>query len=756
MKTTTYPALKRPEQFTITEHTWQDLHRVLPRHQVIRDKDRAPLFSPAELEPGTKRDNDHVVAVHYGVVDLDGIPEEDLVQLLPWDHEFLLFSTYSHRKKGGAWRVVFPYSRPATPDEHRRVWLHLNALVGGKADPKCKGASHAYFVPAVPTQEDLKYAVYDRNEGRLVDLDEDVLRKPVLALAPRAAISPATLTLEGFRKATACQRGPLRSRFGALASGEAFADAGERNNTSFQMMRDLAKVLPDTDPESLRPFLAPSIDDMSPDGGFNLDVVIQQFRTAQEEIRSALDDHESASILRAYGGRRGHAYTQEEIEQFAQDLGISVERMRHLWVLQKSQTYYVFFDGAYRGPFSSHEPAAAGLLAPAVTAGVSRYQPTKQGPKALGWGDLMEHYGTVISKITVDLSRSKSWFDVATGTLYEAPCPPRDIRPMFSPDVDAWCKAFAGEDYHKFQAWLASVPDVSQPTAILFVKGPSGCGKSLLMAGLGRLWLKDPWDAPSELMDSMNAEFNEGLLKCPLAVADESFPATKSAELRRFMQARSHTLRRKYMANAMVIGSPRIIIAANNKNMLRLREVLTADDVRAVGERILYLQPSEEARPLAMAHGHSWVHQDTLAAHVLWLHQNHQYKKGQRFLVEGETGHFHRSLAVSTALSSAICEWVARYLREPQKAAQCSIPVAVDRPDEGLFISPSGLAQYWDLYSTNYKPNPELRDISTALQALTKKTRKVIKVKGKASHFREIDMEYLQQWAEDHDWGDLR
>ena len=45
--------------------------------------------------------------------------------------------------------------------------------------------------------------------------------------------------------------------------------------------------------------------------------------------------------------------------------------------------------------------------------------------------------------------------------------------------------------------------------------------------------------------------------------------------------------------------------------------------------------------------------------------------------------------------------------------------------------------------------------MSTALQAITNKGREVVKVKGKATHFRIINQDFLRQWAEDNDWGDL-
>src|SRR5688500_17975831 len=123
MKTTFYPSLTQPHRNSSIEHEWKDIRSVLPRHQVVRSKKGAPLFSPVELVPGGKRRDEDVVRVHYGVLDIDGVAEATLVERVSFQYSFLLFTTYSHLdfidpvKKHGAWRVVLPFTRPVLPDE---------------------------------------------------------------------------------------------------------------------------------------------------------------------------------------------------------------------------------------------------------------------------------------------------------------------------------------------------------------------------------------------------------------------------------------------------------------------------------------------------------------------------------------------------------------------------------------------------------------------------------------------------------------
>lgn len=758
---TVYQSLTQPASWRAKNG---DLTTIIPRHTIQATKENTPLFSPAELVSGTSRNDKNVVAIHFGVLDIDGVAESDLVSQLPFQHSFLLYSSYSHVKKGGAWRVLIPLTRPVTPEEWPDFWPRLNDLFGQLGDPKCKSRSHAYFLPAVPSAEELPHAVYDWNDGETVDVDA-LLSAP---LSPVVATPVATITLEAFRSAARRQKRHMRARFDALLAGESFAKRSERNNVSFQMMRDLARELPDIDPESVRPFLAPSIDNMKPDGGFNLDIVVRQFADAQrahaiERVEQtnaarerAADNVERAFHRTPFRGRR-EPYTEAEIALFAEHIG--VKSMQNYWVLQHKTSYYAFLAGEYVGPITKDELVEAHLLAPASSAGVEILRLTKSGSTPKTWQDLVIEYGTRIEKVVADLGASAPYFDPDTRTLYEAPCPMRPIEPRFDAAVDQWMRHFAGENYDKFVAWMAGVPEVREPTAVLFIKAQRGSGKTMLMNGLGRLWLA-PGQDPPEVVDTMATsarDYNDAMLRCPLTVADENFPPNRSAELRRFMQARSHTLRRKFLPVASVFGTVRVIIAANNTNLLKIREVLTVDDVEAIGERILFLQPGPEAREYLLSLGdrpRAWVDQDILAAHCRWLHQNHHYQKGSRFLVEGQQGSLHRSIAISTSVSSAVCEWVARFLRDPNKALQCDVPTVMVR-DEEILVSPSGLSQYWDLYTTNFKPAPELRDVSTALQAITLRDRRVVKVKGKATHFRIMNKDFLRQWADDNDWGDL-
>jgi phage/plasmid-associated DNA primase len=72
-----------------------------------------------------------------------------------------------------------------------------------------------------------------------------------------------------------------------------------------------------------------------------------------------------------------------------------------------------------------------------------------------------------------------------------------------------------GKDQELLLDWLSAVPDRSRASAALFIEGPAGIGKSVLKQGIATLF--------GGYMDyaAVNKDFNEGLRKSPLLVADE-------------------------------------------------------------------------------------------------------------------------------------------------------------------------------------------------------------------------------------------
>lgn len=156
-----------------------------------------PMFSPAEWPPGTKKTKEFVQRVHFGVLDYDDVPEDDLAGLLARvDVPHLFVSSWHHGdpyktqlalnnlKKTGAlsaarpktakdaflaaWgnsssevpklvrgRLLVPFSRPVEVAEWPRFWrVFIQRFTFGLARPdtSCSDSSRCFFYPAHPPE----------------------------------------------------------------------------------------------------------------------------------------------------------------------------------------------------------------------------------------------------------------------------------------------------------------------------------------------------------------------------------------------------------------------------------------------------------------------------------------------------------------------------------------------------------------------------------------------------------------------------
>lgn len=152
------------------------------------DKNSTPAWLPVTLGPSpvdiyavrrgqgkvvvlragqTGRYDECVTAVHALVLDYDvdtqGIPAEDI--LARWaGYERVLHSTWTP----GRWRVILPYARPHTPEEHARVYAWAIAREGGLLDASCRNPSRLFFWPCVRSDLDVE-PTFGYLEGELLD-----------------------------------------------------------------------------------------------------------------------------------------------------------------------------------------------------------------------------------------------------------------------------------------------------------------------------------------------------------------------------------------------------------------------------------------------------------------------------------------------------------------------------------------------------------------------------------------------------------
>lgn len=709
-----------------------------------------PMFSPAEFTPeGTRREKD-VVCIHFGVLDLDHLTQDQLAEfiLLVQERgtEALLYTAFSHHSENVSVRAMFPFSRAVPADFWAAFWPRFNAYFGGYGDPQCKSVERAYFLPSCPRFR-LPEAEIIHYPGGLLDVDR-ILDMPssripatahVIQSPPRSTVKVSREELDLLAKKLAKKSPETGLALRRVLQGEPWAEPGHRDNLLFKVSGELAKAFPQADAASIALHFQASVSHF-PD--FTLDMVQDKIQRRQAEALEAQEAAEREAIQQARqairdaftGGAwegRDAPYTILDVESFARENRCSQEDFRKRWILQLGVSYYFWVGGrGYVGPYGKDESklAAHSFLAPATSVGVRLTEISLTGEFVRRpIQDLVLDHGTVADSAVLDMTAQSSYFDLSTRTIHRAPCPVRKLEPAFHPQVHGWLQMLAGEEYHNLETWLSWITDLSRPSVALFLEGVPGSGKSLLAKGLARIWTKNQ---PTSLEQALGA-FNDSLADCPLVFADEILPKDfrgrgRTGELREFIQSDQRPYKRKYLPDATLKGCARVVIAANNRGILEGEENLTANDVSAIVGRFLHIEaPREAADLLRLVDTTGWVAGDLIAKHVLWIVQNvPKPSRTPRFLVESPKGKLARTMATSTIMGSAVAHWIVAFLLDPDRlrggrpAGDSAFLIRVH--NGRVHAHPRVFSDHWERYSTNVpKEKATARNVMTGLHGLS-------------------------------------
>lgn len=743
------------------------------------------MYSPAEWLPGHTRGLQGIACVHFGVLDVDHFTQDATAALVGdltnRGLAFYLVSTWSNGEKSTedvCARLLVPFSRPVLVSEWPRFWRGFSEEITGRAaDEKCKDASRAYYAPSFCEGRHIEPFAVANPAGAHVDVDAIMARAGAVfggfgasasSSSPVGGTSLDRDTLKALgRKFVSSKNEHLKwvgELIGRIVKGEPYArepgtltgifETGPlpegRNDTTFKIICKICEHYPHVEPQQIVDLFKPSLLAM---GGPEEHEV---YAMVERQVAGAKQAH-SALVFEAIG--RHEPYTDAELQALADRAEISLSQLRRRWIVQKGKNYYFLRHDGYRCYGDTEaENAASRQLAPAIRAGVDTMKITQAGVRPKTIKELVYDYGTIARSVVVDLTAQRSYYDEHTETLVEAPCPIR-VKPREHPDVAEWLRILAGPKYERLCQWLAVLPALEEPCAALYLEGDPGVGKSLLAFGVARMWTTE---GLTVLKDTMG-DFNDALANCPLVFADEKAPVdergrVKTDELREFIQARVRPLRRKFKDVATIRGCARIVLAANNRNLLQTSEHLTEADIAAIVERIFYIHVGSASgaylrmlKDTAPERLERWVKGDAIAEHALYLAQTLNVPRTSRFLVSGEASDLTNSLAVSTGLRSSVAHWLVGYLLNPERfhrgpKARLLLPLV--RVNHGRFMVTSrAITEAWDDYVTQdgYR-TPKPMEISKALAGLSKEI--TLYIGGKNQKFRHVNMELLAEWAE--------
>lgn len=748
-----------------SEHVFTDL-----------EKSACPLVSPAEFS-GT-RTKANVVRVHALFLDFDGpkhdgLSDDDTARVfeIAAPYTYFAYTSYSHTERPNRFRLVIPLTRPVTATEWPRFIRGAFRMFDDLADTQCSDPSRMYIEPYAPEGTEADHWTLT---GTGSPLDVDTVLESVPAgttTAPEPADAAESLTQDHltalqrrFRQSSKAHKIAVARALPKLRDGLAFAEPGHRDETILRVVSEIVRAYPECTDASIAAMFEPSIalmlaqDPSSPD----MTVVRDKIARAREnrgkflEARQATQVTEKVTVQLTALGQ--DTYSAEDVEKWASDLrpGMSPEEFQKHWIYQSGGTYYFRYRDTIIGPKTRPEMTknATVYLAPAHPLGVDAYTVTQQGavvPKSPEV--LVEDYGTPLRGVEASLVCQSTHYDYDRGVLVEAVRPQRSLTPLYSPEVDGWLKVLGGPDYDILTAWLALAPDLRYPLPALYFDGIKNGGKSLFAQSLSRLWTTTQATSAESIVRS----FNSAITECPVIFADEFLPPELQGQrgtgrLREIIASRSRTLTRKYIPDAPLDGCIRLILAANNSNLLGSEEHLTENDIAAITERFLYINVTEA--PVAYLaslpdRGESFRNDDVFARHVLALAENPPARDG-RFGVRTRPSKLHRSMTVSSGARSTVCNWlVGALLNRGSLASRPKLSQGVRVIDGSVWVIPSVMSEHWDAVKTHTRA-PAAHRIGTAIAALSD-FEKTLDGRG----YRRIRTDLLLQWCAESGYADV-
>lgn len=748
-----------------------------PHNFTLTSKDALPAFSPAEYRQGSPRLVKNVLRVSFGVLDLDKISAAQLLQVCRTleQYDSILYTTWSHseRVKSGLWcvRACVRLTRPVEPQEWRLFWPALASHFGNLTDPQCKDPNRIYYGPYAPpgTQHDAEYFVFRTG----VALDVDKLSTLRIADAtptgtdkiPRDRLERLA---QRWKRSSQEWRATMGERLWRVVKGEPFAEPGERDTTVFQLAQDLAAAFPNAAPESIAAHFAQSLQMMGPDAPTVEHVTDKIARALNAQAAEIIAQQEEEITERKLRMRqafahvdptRDYPYTEPELDSMAGRLECSRDEMQKRWIIQRNNLFYLLGPGArYSEPYTERDVINALVrdLAPAVSAGVELWSKTATGDitrKSLP--TLMSEYGTVATSYVLDLRAQEGRYEATTKLFIEAPCPLRPLTPRYDQDIARWLEILCGPEHlPNVLNYLALITDLDSPCAALMLTGAGDTGKSLLAQGLARLWTTS---GPTKLSSAM-ASFNDAITRCPLVFGDETLPKDfrghgRTEEIREFIADRNRPYNKKHMPESRIIGAVRVMIAANNKEILAIQSDLSINDIEAIADRFYHVPVRPEAIDwLRLCDTASFIHEDKIARHALWLRDNYHVTRNGRFLIKTMDRSFVRALSTQSGIRSALCQWLVGYLKDPRKV-DIKGTFGVRVKSRGLYVTTQGICDDWEMYVRN-EHVPTTGRLSKAITGLCFEHRAhLAKPDGTSAHYRMIDREHLYAWSQETEFA---
>ena len=471
-------------------------------------------------------------------------------------------------------------------------------------------------------------------------------------------------------------------------------------------------------------------------------------------------DTRDSLVSRAFSGRRSHAYTEEEVQGFAesQDPPLTAEEWAKRWLIQNRDRFYVWLLDGYQGPFIRAELlSACEMYLPPAGDWVRLETVGPQGDIVRRPVDqVLRDYSTLATQVVYDMTANTTQYDAALGKLSEASCPLQDIEPRCYPEVQTWLEQLTGGGtaLARLMDWMATVTDLGQSAPALWLLGGAGTGKTLIARGLARLWSRE--GRPADLEDAMG-RFNADILRCPLVLADEKIPADgrgkpRMEDMKAFITQETHRIEKKGVELSLAEGAARLVIATNNESLLDMRADLTEDDIKALGQRVILIEIPGGCPTLDPATARRWLETGAIASHAMHLART-RVVRGARLACESTPQLVERHILAQSGMLDMILQHVVEQILRPG-GTSCAGPVlAGNRPEPAVRVFPDGRVglngtRLVDELDANVGSRSIKRMLKNVTTQVEKRPRPLNEGEGRGVRYRLLNESRLVDWLE--------
>lgn len=736
----------------------------------VGPKNTAPMLIPVSKWQTTyKADKNVTVMSRVFVGDLDGKTTAQVETLLAYLEglSYALITTHSHlteRKHGlECYRLLVELDREYPVTDHARVWAAVQDLFGGELDAATKDPSHGYYLPRYDEDHAQDFGcVYSPGEPFFVDDLLAMMPEVPSAPTPPVEISdgrivPPSEVSDEIASWCRSTKDPVKQQTAkharALIAGKNTIPIGKglRNGFLTSLAGYLAARFPDGDPESIASaFETVGWDQFNLDGKYeisSLEKIIFRMQDAEREKFSAkkekiLEDRRK-KILESSKGERDHEITPEEVAHLIEVFGESWQQ--HLFASLQDDLFALRPDGTYDPGALTRDQTMIAVRDRLAVFGdyvESTYIGEDGQERTKSRAAILQSYASIARSVVHDMTAPRGGWDAKTDTITFAAAVPV-VDPIYHEDVAKW---LATLDSHLTDA-ISVVPKHDRMLQAIVLIGPASAGKTLIANGIGHIYGSAPISG-----DVASAQFNSDMIRQPIIFMDErpskAYKEEGTTLIRRFQTEYSRRLDEKFRARVRLDGFPRLIIAANNMDVLKTNEDMSQDDRDAFSERLLVIDMAV-GKPYLEAFGKEriqaeWLDGRRLAQHFLWLARNHVIKnQGTRFDVEHVQSALHLDLAAQNGTAADVAYWILSYIAEPQKVERAHYPAKYD-PDRGTVrICPKAVYQGWSMYMDQGRV-PGAGEIAKAVRSLAHRGRQKITVAGKQLNAYDINVDLLR------------